>query len=72
LDLQHFSKGIEKNMKSTTDGQEIIGRVNRAENTLAQKNKDTQRDKGMQNHEPTETGMYLKISNFIRTCFIFN
>jgi len=45
LDLQDFSKGIEKkNTKSTTDGQEIIGRENRAENTPAQKNKDIQRD----------------------------
>ena len=48
LDLQDFSKGIEKNAKSTTDGQEIIGRENRAENMPVQKNKDMQRDKDTQ------------------------
>jgi len=57
LDLQDFSKGIEKNTKNTTDGQEIIRSKNRAENTPAQKTKDTQRDKDTQKDEPTETGM---------------
>ena len=43
LDLQDFSKGIEKN---ETNGQEIIGGENRSENAPAQKNKDTKILKG--------------------------
>ena len=50
LDLQDFSKGIKKDTKNTTDGQEIIESTaaqkskDTAENTPAQTSKETQRD----------------------------
>jgi len=48
LDLQDFSKGIKKDMKNTTDGQEII------ESTAAQKSKDTAESTPAQTSKETQ------------------